>query len=126
MAAIKGKNTAPEMTVRRHLHRSGLRFRLHDRTLAGRPDLVLPRYRFVVFVHGCFWHHHGCANSTWPRTRATFWRTKINANRRRDRKVERLLQAEGWSVATIWECEVTQLNLDRLVRRIRGRPRGVR
>ncbi|MGH9551034.1 MAG: very short patch repair endonuclease [Terriglobales bacterium] len=106
MAAIKHKNTTPELAVRQHLHRRGFRFRLHDRTLPGRPDIVLKRYKTVVQVHGCFWHHHGCYNSVWPRTRKQFWRDKIGGNITRDRKNERRLVRAGWRVLTVWECEV--------------------
>jgi DNA mismatch endonuclease (patch repair protein) len=106
MAAIKHKNTKPEVVVRRILHARGFRFRLHDKGLPGRPDIVLRKHKTVVQVHGCFWHHHGCANSVWPRTRREFWREKINGNRRRDRRNERGLAELGWRVITIWECEV--------------------
>ncbi len=106
MAAIKHKNTTPELIVRQLLHARGLRFRLHDRDLPGRPDIVLRKHKSVVLVHGCFWHHHGCANSVWPQTRREFWREKISGNRRRDRKNERALARLGWRVITIWECEV--------------------
>lgn len=106
MAAIKHKNTTPEILVRQRLHSHGLRFRLHDKTLPGRPDIVLKRHKTVVLVHGCFWHHHGCANSVWPKTRRSFWRGKINGNRRRDKANERKLRQLGWRVITIWECDV--------------------
>ena len=106
MAAIRHKNTTPEISVRRGLHALGLRFRVHDKSLPGRPDIVLKRHKTVVLVHGCFWHHHGCRNSVWPKTRSEFWRAKINDNRRRDRKNERALNKLGWRVITIWECDV--------------------
>jgi DNA mismatch endonuclease (patch repair protein) len=106
MAAIRHKDTTPEVAVRQHLHRRGFRFRLHDRKLPGRPDIVLKRYNTVVQVHGCFWHHHGCRNSVWPRTRSQFWRDKIGGNIVRDRKNKRELLSIGWRVITVWECEV--------------------
>lgn len=106
MAAIKYKNTKPELVVRRILHARGLRFRLHHKHLPGHPDIVLKKHKSVVLVHGCFWHHHGCANSVWPHTRREFWRKKITGNRRRDRKNEEALTRLGWRVITIWECEV--------------------
>jgi DNA mismatch endonuclease, patch repair protein len=118
MAAIKGENTTPEMRVRSALHRAGLRYTLHRRDLPGRPDIVLVSRRTVVFVHGCFWHHHGCGNSTWPKTRASFWRAKITGNRRRDRRNERELIALGWRVFTIWECEVDERQLSALVHKV--------
>lgn len=106
MAAIRGTNTSPEIKVRKALHAAGFRFRLHSYILPGKPDIVLPRYRAVIFVHGCFWHHHGCSNSVWPKTRAEFWRAKISGNKRRDRRNERALQSDGWKVFTLWECDV--------------------
>ena len=105
MSGIQGKNTRPEMTVRSFLHRSGIRFRLHGRGLPGRPDVVLPRWNAVVFVHGCFWHGHiGCRYFKLPQTREEFWKTKIHANSRRDSVAVDRLQEAGWRVAIIWEC----------------------
>lgn len=106
MANIKGKNTGPELRVRQTLHAMGHRFRLHRRDLAGSPDIVLPRYRTVVFVHGCYWHRHvGCARSTMPKTRRDFWQTKFAGTVERDRAQAERLAAAGWNVAVIWECE---------------------
>ena len=121
MAAIRGWNTKPELVVRRFVHALGLRFRLQDRSLPGTPDLVLRRHDTVVFVHGCFWHHHGCANSVWPKTRPEFWREKILGNVSRDRRNEERLRAMGWRVVVIWECEskspgVMRKRLQRLLR----------
>ena len=104
MAGIRGKNTKPELVVRRGLHALGFRFRLHDRVLPGRPDLVLPRWRAVIQVHGCFWHGHDCPLFRWPATRQEFWRTKIGRNIERDAEVEAALDHAGWRVLTIWEC----------------------
>jgi DNA mismatch endonuclease (patch repair protein) len=118
MAAIRSRDTKPEKVVRSALHHAGLRFRLHRRDLPGTPDIVLPKYGVVVMVHGCFWHHHGCANSPWPRTRAEFWRKKILANVERDRRVTAALRAAGWREIVLWECEVTPARLARLVRQI--------
>lgn len=106
MAAIKHKDTTPEILVRQRLHSYGLRFRLHDKSLPGRPDIVLKRHNTVILVHGCFWHHHGCQNSVWPKTRRNFWRAKITGNRRRDKRNECALLRLGWRVITIWECDV--------------------
>lgn len=106
MAAIKGKNTRPEMLVRRALHGAGFRYRLHGRDLAGRPDIVLTSLRTVVLVHGCFWHNHGCRGSAWPKTRAKFWREKLEGNAARDRRTTHFLKAAGWNVEVIWECEL--------------------
>jgi len=104
MSRIRGRDTAPELQVRHGLHARGLRYRLHDQRLPGRPDLVLPRYRTVVFIHGCFWHAHRCRLSTMPATRAEFWRKKIQGNAARDRRVAKTLHTAGWRVLVIWEC----------------------
>lgn len=104
MSRIKGKDTKPEMLIRRGLHARGLRYRLHDRSLPGRPDLVFPKYHTAVFIHGCFWHAHGCALSKLPATRQGFWQTKLAANAARDRKAVDALLAAGWRVLVIWEC----------------------
>jgi DNA mismatch endonuclease (patch repair protein) len=107
MAAIKGHDTTPEMVLRKALHARGLRYRLHVRGLPGRPDLVFPRRRAVVFVHGCFWHRHeGCPYATMPRTRPDFWASKFAGNVSRDQKQISLLLASGWRVAVVWECAV--------------------
>lgn len=126
MAAIKNKNTSPEVLVRRALHRRGFRFRLHDRSLPGRPDIVLRRYNTIVQVHGCFWHHHGCNNSVWPKTRRRFWREKIGGNIKRDRRNDRALQSLGWRVITIWECEVRDCTAFPKLRRLLRRRRRMR
>ena len=106
MARVRGKNTKPEVFVRSALHRAGFRFRLHGRTLPGRPDIVLARHRTVVFVHGCFWHRHGCALSSTPTTRRSFWLEKFKRNRARDQRAARALRRLGWRVLTVWECSL--------------------
>lgn len=107
MAAVKGKDTKPELAVRRYLHARGLRFSLHRKDLPGRPDIVLRRHRAVVLVHGCFWHGHDCkAGSTSPKTRSEWWSAKIAANKARDGRNRRDLEALGWRVFEIWECEI--------------------
>ena len=108
MAAIGPNDTKPEMLVRRALHAAGLRYRLHAKDLPGKPDIVLRSRNAVVFVHGCFWHHHGCANSVWPRVRREFWRKKIGANMRRDRANLRRLRAMGWQAHVVWECTASK------------------
>ncbi len=121
MAAIRGKNTGPELTVRRYLHAKGFRFRLHAVGLPGKPDLVLPRYRTVVFVHGCFWHlHPNCRFATMPSRNRRFWSEKLLGNRRRDRRNARKLRAAGWRVLTIWQCKLNEKRLIRLTERITG------
>lgn len=106
MAGIRSKDTNPELIIRRGLHALGFRFRLHDRKLAGQPDMVLPRYRAVVFIHGCFWHGHDCPLFWWPKTREDFWREKIGRNRERDAEAEGHLEHTGWRVLKIWECSM--------------------
>lgn len=105
MSSIKAKNTEPEINLRHELHRQGFRYRLHQK-LPGSPDIVLPKYKTVVLVHGCFWHGHGCAFFKWPKTRSEFWREKILQNRERDIRQLSALSAEGWRVAVVWECAI--------------------
>ncbi len=112
MAGIRGKDTKPEMILRKALHARGLRYRLHARHVPGRPDLVLAKYRAAIFAHGCFWHHHeGCRYATMPATRPDFWKEKFAANIRRDRDVRRILVSRGWRVATVWECALRNPDL---------------
>lgn len=109
MAGIRSKHTRPELRLRRALHACGLRFRLHARNLPGHPDLLFPRYRAVVFVHGCFWHRHsGCRFATTPATRTEFWEAKFSANIARDEVVLCALRQSGWRVGVVWECELRQ------------------
>ena len=108
MSRIKSRDTAPEKMVRSSLHRAGFRFRLHPKGLPGKPDIVLPKYRTAIFVHGCFWHRHqGCRFAYTPKTRKRFWLNKLLANRARDRRKTLELQTLGWNVVTIWECEAS-------------------
>lgn len=117
MARIGPKDTRPEMIVRKTAHALGLRFRLHRRDLPGRPDLVLPKHRLVIFVHGCFWHRHrGCKNCSTPKTRPAFWQKKFEQNVRRDERVQAELVELGWRVEVVWECQ-TQ-NVDELRQRL--------
>ena len=111
MSAIRGKDTKPEMIVRRGLHAIGFRYRLHDRRLPGHPDLVLPKHKVAIFVHGCFWHHHDCDYFKWPKTRPDFWRDKIGQNVERDKKAIRKLQDMGWRVLVVWECSLKSKDL---------------
>lgn len=104
MSGIRGRDTRPEMQVRKGLHATGFRYRLHDRNLPGKPDIVLPKYRAVIFVHGCFWHGHGCRLFRWPKTREEFWREKIGRNVANDRRHLEQLAALGWRTGIIWEC----------------------
>jgi DNA mismatch endonuclease (patch repair protein) len=106
MSGIRGRNTRPETLIRSLLHRYGFRFRLHVHNLPGKPDIVLPRYHAVIFVHGCFWHGHDCPLFKWPATRPDFWRNKIERNQAGDHKVREILFAEGWRVGIVWECAI--------------------
>ena len=116
MKGIRGRDTRPELAVRSYLHRTGLRFKLNDRTLAGSPDIVLPKFRSVVFINGCFWHRHpGCRFATTPATRSEFWQTKFAANVARDQRVYEELRRTGWRPLVIWECDIAHPeNLDQL------------
>ena len=106
MSGIKGKNTKPEIRVRKVLHKAGYRFRLHGKNLPGKPDIVLAKHKTVIFVHGCFWHGHDCKYFKWPKTRPEFWRNKIEGNKTRDASQQEKLKNLGWQVKVIWECEV--------------------
>jgi DNA mismatch endonuclease, patch repair protein len=107
MAAIRGRDTKPEMVVRKRLHAAGFRYRLHDKRLPGKPDIVLPRWRAVVLIHGCFWHRHpGCRFATSPASNPEFWQRKFDANVGRDQRVESQLGSLGWRVAVVWECQI--------------------
>lgn len=107
MSGIRGKNTAPEMLVRRFLHARGYRYRIHRKDLPGKPDLVLPRLKVCIFVHGCFWHRHsGCAYATTPKTRHEFWEEKFQKNVKRDSANIEALESAGWHVLIVWECSL--------------------
>jgi len=112
MSQVKAINTKPELIVRRLLHRLGYRFRLHRKNLPGKPDIVLPKYKTTIFIHGCFWHHHeGCRKSKFPTSNVDFWKEKIMANVRRDKELRNSLINLGWKVMVIWECEATSPGL---------------
>ena len=114
MSGIRGKNTRPEMLIRRFLHGRGLRYRLHDRKLPGTPDLVFPKYGTVIFIHGCFWHRHeGCKYASMPATNVEFWQTKFAGNVRRDREAVAVLQNAGWRVIVLWECGLRHVSPER-------------
>jgi DNA mismatch endonuclease, patch repair protein len=104
MRSVRSKDTGPERKVRRLLHALGYRFRLHRKDLPGNPDIVLPKWRAVVFVHGCFWHDHGCPRSTKPATNAEYWVEKIRKTKLRDRRAVLELETAGWNVIVVWEC----------------------
>lgn len=115
MSGIRGKNTKPELTIRKALHARGFRYRIHCKDLPGNPDMCLPKYRAVIFVHGCFWHGHDCHLFRLPSTRPEFWSAKIKRNKQVDEAAVHRLHVEGWRVATVWECALkgrTRLQLD--------------
>jgi DNA mismatch endonuclease (patch repair protein) len=122
MRAIKGKNTKPEVQVRKFLFKKGFRFRLHSKEIAGRPDIVLPKYKTVIFVHGCFWHRHkNCRFATTPKSKEKFWEKKFSENMLRDEKNNYLAIKTGWHVIIIWECEVKsgsyEANIEKSIKR---------
>ncbi|AZV18972.1 very short patch repair endonuclease [Mesorhizobium sp. M7A.F.Ce.TU.012.03.2.1] len=118
MGRVRSKNTAPELAVRKALHAAGFRFRLHRRDLAGRPDIVLPRFRLAIFVHGCFWHGHDCRRGRLPEDNAEFWAKKIDRNKARDAAAHATLSQAGWIVETIWQCELKN-GLEPLIEHLR-------
>ena len=114
MAAIKAKNTKPEMLVRRFLHANGYRYRLHDKRLPGKPDIVLPKYKTVIFVHGCFWHgHEGCKYYVVPKTRTEWWLNKINCNIANDKKALGALKKQRWRIINLWECDLKPVKISK-------------
>lgn len=121
MAAIPSASTRPELYLRHALWHHGFRYRTNDKRLPGRPDIVLPKYRTVIFVHGCFWHgHKDCKYYTVPKTNTEFWRAKIARNQERDQEVWRKLEAKGWSVIIVWECELKKAKLEETIDRVVG------
>jgi DNA mismatch endonuclease (patch repair protein) len=121
MSGIKGKDTKPELMIRRALHARGYRYRLHSPAVPGKPDLFLRRYRAVIFVHGCFWHGHDCHLFKLPSTRMEFWKQKIDRNRARDAEVEAALREQGWRRLVVWECALkgkTRLDFEALIDRL--------
>ncbi|WP_276502392.1 very short patch repair endonuclease [Terrimonas pollutisoli] len=114
MSQIRATNTKPEMLVRKFLHAQGFRYKLHDKTLPGKPDLVLPRYKTVIFIHGCFWHgHDSCKYFVVPKTRTDWWLNKITGNKANDAKAIKALKKEGWKIITLWECNLRPVKLER-------------
>jgi DNA mismatch endonuclease (patch repair protein) len=123
MSQIKGKNTKPEILVRKFLFANGFRYKLHDKKLPGKPDIVLPKYKTVILVHGCFWHgHEGCKYFVVPKTRTEWWLNKINTNKSNDERVIASLKKDRWKIITLWECEVkpglVEMTLQKLLRKL--------
>lgn len=126
MSRIRSKNTKPEILVRSYLHRSGLRFRVHIKDLPGKPDVVLPKYKTTIFVHGCFWHSHPqCKFAVRPTSNVEFWKQKLDATRKRDQRNKRSLKTLGWRVLTVWECQLDERHLSGLLRKIKTKGKGI-
>lgn len=122
MSQIKGKNTKPEMAMRKTLHSYGFRFRLHVKNLPGTPDIVMPKYKTAIFIHGCFWHgHKNCKYFVLPKTNAEWWYDKINRNNVNDKRAELELKKLGWKVVTIWECELKSINFHKTLTKLFGK-----
>ncbi|CAN5662751.1 hypothetical protein BH10BAC2_BH10BAC2_01930 [soil metagenome] len=114
MSQIKGRNTKPEMLVRTFLHAQGFRYKLHDKSLPGKPDLVLPKYKTIIFIHGCFWHgHNGCKYYVVPKTRTAWWMNKINGNIANDKKAIKALKKDGWKIIIVWECDLRTVKVEK-------------
>jgi DNA mismatch endonuclease (patch repair protein) len=119
MSRIKGKNTKPEMTVRRFLHSNGFRYRLHDPNLPGKPDIILKKYKTIIFIHGCFWHgHEGCKYYVVPKTRTQWWLNKINRNIEKDKENIKALKKNDWYIITIWECDLKKDKLQETLEKL--------
>jgi DNA mismatch endonuclease, patch repair protein len=121
MSQIKGKNTKPEMLVRKFLHANGFRYRLHVKDLPGKPDIVLPKYKTVIFVHGCFWHEHGCHLFKWPSTNQEFWKNKISENIERDKRAIKVLKKLEWKIIILWECDLKSQKLQQTLANLLGK-----
>lgn len=119
MSRIRSASTSPEVKLRHELWNHGFRYRMNDKRLPGKPDIVLPKYHTVIFIHGCFWHgHKGCKYYTIPKTNTVFWTAKVARNQERDQRVWRELEAAGWSVIIVWECELKKANLETTIARV--------
>jgi len=122
MSRIRAKNTKPEIILRSMLHRKGYRFRINHKGLPGKPDVVLPKYRSVIFVHGCFWHgHEGCKDYSPPKTRTEWWINKIKGNIKKDKENTKQIKKQGWQVIIVWECELATKNREKLIKTITNR-----
>lgn len=124
MSRIRSKDTKPEIKVRQHLFASGYRYRKNDKKLPGCPDIVLPKYKTVIFIHGCFWHMHDCGRFRWPSTNQMYWEKKIYHNVERDKTTHDQLRALGWNVITVWECELKNKCFNETMNRITSEIKG--
>lgn len=120
MSHIRCKDTKPEITVRSFLHKNGFRFRKNDKRYPGKPDIVLPKYKTVIYVNGCFWHMHDCDKFVFPKSNTDYWINKLNNNKKRDMKHYEDMRKDGWKVILIWECEISEKRLNKLIFEIKG------
>ena len=118
MSSIPSKNTKPEITIRKILFSKGYRFKIHDKKLPGKPDIVLPKYNTIINIHGCYWHYHGCNRSSIPKTRTSYWINKLENNKKRDFQNKRKLLRMGWRVVDIWECTLKQKDLKNTINKL--------
>ena len=122
MSMIRSKNTKPEILVRKFLHGQGFRYKLHDKKLPGKPDIVLPKYKTVIFIHGCFWHgHKDCRYFVVPKTRTDWWLNKINSNKANDTKAIKALKKEGWKIINLWECDLKANKVNKCLHKLPGK-----
>ncbi len=120
MSHIRYKDTKPEIIVRSFLHRKGFRFRKNDKRYPGKPDIVLPKYKTAIYVNGCFWHMHDCKKFVWPKSNTEYWISKLTNNKNRDLKYYEQMKEKQWKVIVVWECEINESRLERLIAEIRG------
>jgi DNA mismatch endonuclease (patch repair protein) len=119
MSMIRSKDTKPEMIVRKYLHKNGFRYKIHDSSISGKPDLVLPKYKTVIFVNGCFWHSHtGCRYFVIPKTRTDWWKAKLNRNKKKDQENFKILRKDSWKVICIWECDLKSEKTDKTLSKL--------
>ncbi|MBQ3660512.1 MAG: DNA mismatch endonuclease Vsr [Firmicutes bacterium] len=126
MSHIRSKNTKPEEVVRKYLFAKGFRYRKNDARYPGKPDLVLPKYHTIIFINGCFWHHHGCSRSSLPKTNQDYWIPKIQRNVERDQQNIKALEDAGWQVIVIWECELKKKTLEETMNKVAAKIKGVK
>lgn len=121
MSHIRCKDTKPEIIVRSFLHKNGFRFRKNDKRYPGKPDIVLPKYKTVIYINGCFWHMHDCDRFVFPKSNTDYWINKLNNNRKRDMKHYEDMRKDGWKVILVWECEISEERLNKLILEIKGK-----
>ncbi|MBR5710240.1 MAG: DNA mismatch endonuclease Vsr [Thermoguttaceae bacterium] len=119
MSHIRSENTKPEVIVRSFLHRNGFRFRKNDKRYPGKPDILLPKYKTAIYINGCFWHMHNCKNFVWPKSNTDYWINKLKNNKNRDKKYYKQMKKSGWNVMIIWECQINERRLVKLIKELR-------